>query len=294
MNNYNTKIEKYQGELPKNKEYKFIQHIQCNNVTDSTYMTWKPQSYVKRLTGRTFVNTKTGEVKDYMPKVEGEQLRNRRSLRKIFVDLRRLITTNYEGGESEIFLTLTYREQTNDPKKILKDLDVFNKRLKRIYPTIGYIHVVEPHASGCWHVHSLLKHIDGTPFNMTYEDAFKLWGQGYVTVERLNSVDNIGAYFMAYFTNMEIEDKDLHKYQDDIKEMPRADGNGVKKVIKGKRLDFYPDYMKIYRASKNLKKPEKVHETKGKKTYEAKYKLTYIDEHGNAGESYIKKEQWKK
>jgi hypothetical protein len=296
MNNYNTRIEKYQGALPKKKEYKFTKIIQCNKVIDVLKMTWKPKSYIKKLGGRAYINTKTGEVNEFMPKTEGIQMRNRRSLKMIFANLRQLITTNYEGGEAEKFLTLTYRDQHNDPAKIYKDLDTFNKRLRRAYPQIAYLHIVEPHGTGNYHVHSLLKQTDGSPLGMTYEDAFKLWGQGWVTVEELNNVDNIGAYFIAYFSNLEIADEDLHKYEGDIKEMPRTDGSGTKKVIKGKRLDFYPDYMKIYRGSKNLKQPEPIQAVPEgyEKTYEAGYKLTYINENGNEGESYLKKEQHKK
>jgi len=290
MNNHNTKIEKYQGKIPRRKKFKYSKILQCGKVIDAVYMTWEPKAYVKRLKGREYVNLKTGEVREYMPKQDGVQMRNRRSLRKIFVDLRQLITTNYEGGQSEKFLTLTYREQTNDPKKIYKDLDIFNKRLKRAYPAIAYIHIVEPHASGNYHVHSLLKLTDGEAFDMTYDKAYKLWGQGFVKVENLIDVDNIGAYFVAYFSNMEITDSDVEKYPDDIIEK-----NG-KKYIKGKRLDYYPDHMQIHRDSRNLKKPRKIEEIPKthNKTYEVKYKLTYTDEYGNTEESYLEKEQWKK
>jgi hypothetical protein len=131
---------------------------------------------------------------------------------------------------------------------------------------------------------------------MTYEDAYKLWGNGYVTVEDLNNVDNVGAYFIAYFSNMEIADEDLHKYPDDIKEMSRQDGNGTKKVIKGRRCDFYPDYMQMYRNSRNLKKPEVVEDIDEnfKKTYEAAYRITTTDPKGNSSDTYIKKEQYKR
>ena len=310
MSNYITTIEKYQGHLPKNKFYKFTRIVKGHNVIDVVRMTKKPECQITKIKAGIYLNkktgkyrlfdnyaiyTKTGEVKK-MPKKDGKQFRNRRSLRKIFTDLRRLIETNFQGGESNKFLTLTYREQHNDPKKILKDLDAFNHKLKRAYPKIAYIHIVEPHASGNFHVHSLLRQMDGSPIEMTPQDAFKLWGQGYVTAEDLNNTDNIGAYFIAYFSNMEIADEDLHKYKDDIKEIPRQDGNGTKKVIKGKRLDFYPDYMKIYRNSKNLTKPEVIEKVNDdyKKTYEAAYKITNTEENGNKSEVYIKKEQYKK
>jgi hypothetical protein len=254
-------------------------------------MTRKPKCTAKKLSKNEYVNIKTGEVKNFMPKLKGVQFRNIRSLKMIFKNLRQLITTNYEGADNEIFLTLTYKEQHNDPKKIYKDLDTFNKRLRRAVPDIGYIHIVEPHESGNFHIHSLLKRCDGEPFDfMDYKQFHKMWGHGYVTVEALNNVDNIGAYFIAYFSNMEIEEKDLDKYQDDIKEK-----NG-KKYIKGKRLDYYPDYMYIYRNSRNLKKPETVGEIEDdyKKTYEAAYKITTTDNAGNPTETYLKKEQHKR
>ena len=312
MSYYNTVIEKYQGAIPRKFEYKFTRMIKGHNNIDVIHMTNEGKCHIERkgltkgfykykgeirLSRKYFINSQTGEV-EKMPIINGNQMRCKRSLRKIFTDLRRLIETNFQGGESNKFLTLTYRgeEQHNDPKKIFKDLDIFTKRLKRAYANIGYIHIVEPHASGNYHVHSLIKIIDGSPLNMTTDDIFKLWGHGWVTVETLNNVDNIGAYFIAYFSNMEIADEDLHKYKDDIKEVPRADGSGMKKVIKGKRMDFYPDYMKIYRNSLNLKKPMLITEIPDDftKSFEQTYKITSTDTEGNSAESYLKKEQHKR
>jgi hypothetical protein len=308
MNNYITTVSKFQGEIPKDRNFLFESFTMCNNVVDVVRMTHKPKSHIKKLskefyeyqgdvklTSKYFINQESGEV-EKMPTIDGNQMRNRRSLRVIFKDLRQLITTNFEGSENETFLTLTYQEQTNDPAKIYKDLDRFNKRLRWAIPDVGYIHIVEPHASGCWHVHSLIKHEQNPKgISMTYETFYELWGQGYVTVEDLNNVDNIGAYFIAYFSNMEIAEKDLHKYEDDIKEMPRADSTGVKKVIKGKRMDFYPDYMKIYRNSKNLKQPKKIQAVPEgfKKTYETTCKISTPLTVGTA-DTYIRKEQHKK
>jgi len=299
MFNYITSIKKIQGDIPKKTKIKYSKYVKQNNVIDLTRLTWKPKAHIKKISKHKFILLETKEEREFMPKVEGNQMRNRRSLRKIFVDLRQLITTNFEGEDCEKFCTLTYREQTNDPAKIQKDLNCYNLRLKRAYPGIGFIHIVEPHASGNWHVHSLIKNVNGEPLNATYEDIYRIWGHGYVTVEELHNVDHIGAYFIAYFSNMEIADEDLHKYKDDIKEMPRADGNGTKKVIKGKRLDFYPDYMKIYRGSKNLKKPEQINGVNPadyNMTYNATFQMSKTDT--NTGEytddTYINKKQYKK
>jgi hypothetical protein len=247
-------------------------------------MTREPECLIRRLGNNQFVHIKTGEVKEFMPKIEGVHFRNIRSLKMIFKNLRQLITTNFEGSDCEAFATMTYADQHNDPKKIYKDLKIFNQKLKRRYPDIGYIHIVEPHASGNFHVHSLLKNVSGEKLDIDFVQVYDIWRHGWCTVDNLNNVDNIGAYFIAYFSNMEISDEDLHKYPDDIKE---KDG---KKYIKGMRLNFYPDYMYIYRNSRNLKQPEAITDIPDEfdKTYESAYKII-VDN----SETYVKKEQHK-
>ena len=64
---------------------------------------------------------------------------------------------------------------------------------------IDYIYVPEPHEKGDWHIHLLLKgnnelYIKNSVLN-------KIWGYGFVKVNRLKDVDNIGAYVSAYLTN---------------------------------------------------------------------------------------------
>jgi hypothetical protein len=193
MSYNNTKVEKYQGVLPKNKYWKYVKMTKCNHVIDVVRMTRKPECHIKRLTKKIYLNKKTGEVKEVMPKIEGQQFRNIRSLKIIFKNLRQLITTNFEGADCEQFLTLTYSEQHNDPKKIYKDLEIFNKRLKRAYPNIGYIHIVEPHGSGNFHIHSLLKDTTGKKLDLDFVKVYELWSRrGWCTVENLNNVDNRG------------------------------------------------------------------------------------------------------
>jgi hypothetical protein len=291
-NNFITVRKISQEAKPPKGFYHFSKITRQNRVIDVTRMTRTPKCFIRKISYNEYKDIRTGEVHKFMPKKDANgvltQMRNRRSLKKIFRDLRQLITTNFEGSDCEKFLTLTFRIQTNQPRYVGDCLNVFNMRLKREFPAVGYIHIVEPHASGNWHVHSLLKNTDGTWLNLDCDRMREIWGMGNVHIETLKNVDHLGAYFIAYFSNMEIQDEDLHKYPDDIKQMPRQDGNGVKNVIKGKRCDFYPDYMKIYRNSRNLKQPETIEAIpKGfKRTYEANYKIE--TEHGN---TFLTKEQ---
>lgn len=290
MNNNNTKILKYQGKKINPNFFIYKKFVVQNNVVDVFRSTWKPKCHIKKISKNTYQNLRTKEVHEYMPKdKDGNHIRSRRSLHKIFVDLRQLINTNFNYDDSEKFLTLTYRgeEQTNDPKKIYKDLDLFNKKLKYYFPSIAYIHVVEPHGTGNFHVHTLLKRMDLQPLYVDYDKMREMWGHGAVVVTAFKT-DNIGAYFIAYFSNLELSADELGKYQGDIEEK-----NG-KKYIKGRRLDFYPDYMQIYRGSRNLLKPEKNthHDLTGyKKTYNAMY---IVDNPENKEKDFFKVEQWKR
>jgi hypothetical protein len=153
---------------------------------------------------------------------------------------------------------------------------------------------MEPQERGAWHAHVLVrfeKPIDRIDYDMLRET----WGHGRIHVEELRDVDNLGSYFVAYMKGLEIKPGTEHEYEGDIREK-----NG-KKYIKGERLKFYPDYFKIYRASKGIEKP--TGETpRGKKwtrefprvTYEKDTTFTEVARDGNAVDLTIVKQQRKK
>jgi hypothetical protein len=181
--------------------------------------------------------------------------RNKRSLRKIFNDMRYLINTNFtqEENTQQVFLTLTYKENMQDYKRLYSDYEKFYKKLKRLYKEteLGYIVIMEPQERGAWHAHMLLKVFKGELY-FDYDKIREMWGQGAVFIEKLKNVSNFGSYFVAYMSNAEIDDKVIAQLEispDDVKE---KDG---KRYIKGTRLLYYKDYMQIYRHSRNIKKP---------------------------------------
>jgi len=309
MSNNITNFSRCQAEeIPEDITYKYYKEVHQANVVDVVKLSWEPwcaitkidaNTYYKnkrvKIDGETIIYVDDSEVYEFMPKDNetGEHMRNRRSLRRIFVTLRQLICTNFVGAQNEQFITLTYEgdKQTNDPKILHKDFKNFWDRLKRRYlgRDLSYISIVEPHASGNWHIHLLVKSNDGEPLIMHGNELYSVWRNGYVTVEDIKS-DNIGAYFIAYFTNMELSSpEDIAKYEgeEDIKEK-----NG-KKYIKGKRLDFYPDNMMIYRMSDNILRPSVTHgeplRSELKQTYASTVKMTTAEGH----DLYITTEQHK-
>lgn len=237
--------------------------VQNDDIIDYVALTFKPACHIKRVTKEIYLKGRYNEHGEFVTDgevfkvaVKEEHMRNRRSLRRIFKDLRQKIAHNYQGGINELFVTLTYADQTNDHVQVHNDFRAFWQRLKRAYPDkeLGYISIVEPHGTGMFHIHVLLREMRGEHLYIHFSDMDRIWGHGDVEVERLEHVDNIGAYFIAYFSNLEIPEDQVEKYaaEGDIEEK-----NG-KKYIKGKRLDFYPDGMQIARSSRNMGKPERV------------------------------------
>ena len=216
-----------------------------NGVTiiDLVRTSFIPQAHIKKISKTEYLKghykgdgtfLSDGEVYTFAEKEQ--HMRNKRSLRQIFRTLRQLIATNFKGGDSELFLTLTYAEQTNNPAQIHDDLVKFWKRLKYKHDTLKYIAIVEPHATGMFHIHMLLADTTGQPLFIPWEELRETWGLGMIEIDRLEDIDHMGAYFIAYFSNLELtpDEVTLYEEQDDIVE---KDG---KKYIKGKRLDFYP------------------------------------------------------
>lgn len=239
-----------------------------------------------------------GEVHEVRRK--DEPMRNRRSLKRIFKDLRQKIAHNFSGGLNELFVTLTYRgeEQTNDPQKVHNDFKCFWQRLQRAYAKeqLSYISIVEPHGSGNFHIHLLLLARGVEHLYIPYDHMQSIWSHGNVKVERLEDVDHMGAYFIAYFSNLELDPDEVAKYESegDVQEI-----NG-KKFIKGKRLDFYPDGMQIARSSRDIQRPEKltdgdaleaIAEAKRLRMSTTKV-IESVDMFGRTREAYVTTEQY--
>jgi hypothetical protein len=197
-----------------------------------------------------------GEVIEMQKKPdENGVMRNKRSLRMIFKNLRQLINTNFTDDDSDrqLFITLTYKENMQDDKRLKKDFEKFIKRLQYAYKEneLAYISIVEPQGRGAWHVHLLLKTLNQPNLFIPHEDIERLWGHGATRTERLRA-DNLGSYFIAYLSNAELSDEKIALMEVSAEDIKEENG---KKYLKGIRLKWYPDYMQIYRHSRNITKP---------------------------------------
>ena len=198
-------------------------------------------SQYRRLGKSSCVNLDTGEVISF--KRSEKRSDNKYEMYKTFATLRRVINLNFQGGHSELFLTLTYRTKMTEPEQLYQDFRVFWKRLRRKYPSVEYVAIVEPQHTGSYHLHVLIRRSDYALLYIPMEQLARLWDFGAAHVQRLKTVDNLGAYFSAHLANVDLSNDNSDKPQQ-------------KSIVKGARLNYYPARFKLYRCSRNIMRPK--------------------------------------
>lgn len=260
-----------------------VQHMEKSNY----------KANIKKLDKQRYVDLSTGEICNFSLSENRQQ--NINSLRQTFKKIRYLINNNFVGAKNELHITLTYKENMTDAKRLYNDFKRFMTRLKREFKSktsIDYISVVEPQQRGAWHCHCLLRFNDLKSVYLSNKKCSELWEQGFVTIHSLKDIDNIGAYLSAYLSDVEV------KEIDNLVEIERIEGQHkldvIKKVVegqekrfvKGGRLYLYPVGMNIYRKSKGILEPvrEKVSFSEAKKIvgfrephYQKKYMIENED-----------------
>ena len=233
-----------------------VKVTKMNHIVEIQYLSnQNTRQQIQKLNADQYVDLNTGEIKNFERTANRSEGLN--SLRKTFRRLRELINTNFTGAANELFITLTYKGelQTNDTKRVYDDYKKFMKRLKYKYKdvsTIDYINVLEPHQSGNFHMHALLRFNDVNTIYIPNDVLAEIWSNGFVSIQSLQHVDNIGAYVSAYLTDIEVS-ADAHG---ELVEEKEVQGGDKKKFIKGGRLHFYPSGVNIYRKSKGIADPE--------------------------------------
>lgn len=217
-------------------------------------------NHIQKLDKERYLNLKTGEIGEFKKgEVRSDSLN---SLRQTFKKLRYLINTNYEGAGNELFITLTYKENMTDVKRLYTDFKKFMLKFRykyeKQYGSIDYMTVVEPQERGAWHHHLLVRFNDmvGKKMYIPNNEVAALWGHGFTNMHSLNGVDNIGAYLSAYLADVELtEDNVFLAFDDNVEVVSKVVDGQDKKFIKGGRLHLYPSGMNLYRKSKGIKMP---------------------------------------
>ena len=225
-----------------------------------------------------------GEIK-YFERTENRG-QNLSGIAQSMKAVRDLINCNVTDPKKCRWLTLTYAENMRDREKLYNDRKAFWLRVTRWHKKHGisvpeYITIVEPQGRGAWHLHELWLYDFNAPF-LPNETVRNLWQNGFVTVKKLEDVDNVGAYITAYLCDVPLEEAeqnavDLQGFEIKEAEVTTDDGSKItKKLVKGLRLHYYPSGMNFYRTSRNVKRPsvEWMKESEAKKKVKAAT-LTY-------------------
>jgi hypothetical protein len=122
---------------------------------------------------------------------EKDVKRSEYSLKRSKNRIRRLINSNFDIFDK--FITLTFADNEKNLDYCNYEFKKFIQRLKYIYTDLEYIVVVEFQERGAVHYHMLCNL--GYVRNKTLQN---IWKNGFVKINRIDRVDNIGAYVVKY------------------------------------------------------------------------------------------------
>jgi len=194
----------------------------------------------KKLSDNQYLNTATGEIKTVTK--SSKEFRNVYSLRKTFFRLSVLISLNFVGNNSEVFISLTYDKKLTDEKTISRDIKNFWGRFCRFvddYKLYKAIFISEYQQNFNKHLHILLGRNDNKRISLSDPDIYSLWGNGYVDVRPIYDVDGLINYLSPFHNKKKME-----------------------------RTSFYKPYEKIFRCRGQINRPQKL-----KMSYESALKL---------------------
>ena len=234
-------------------------------------------SNYRRINSDKYYNHITGEIGLY--KNNTENMKSEASLRKTFRKAENVINLNFDGGESEIFLTLCYDYTMTDTRKLNADYNLFRKKFNRHFPECVYVTVVEYKRNGSLHLHIFLKSCNKERLFLDRDLLIKLWGQRGVYIQRINTREDV---------------KRLINYINPL-------------VCKKKRdcLTYYKRNFRILRISQNAVRPKIIKTTYGnalnmlkdlnyKKDNETAYDIISFSDNQSIKLNTIKKIQYRK
>ena len=125
-----------------------VDFIKSGNIVEIRYLEYRnTENHVKRIDKDHMLNNITGEVKDIQH--HEKRIDDLTSVRRSMANLRRIINANCEEPKKCKWVTLTYKENMQDTKRLYLDFKHFAQEIRRQYGPCEYIAVAEPQVS--WH-----------------------------------------------------------------------------------------------------------------------------------------------
>jgi hypothetical protein len=111
------------------------------------------------------------------------------SLRRTRARIVRLLDSN---PDLKVFITLTFKDNIQELGEANAIFKKFIKRLKRKQKDLKYLAVPEFQKRGAVHYHLLVN------FEMRNEELSAIWDQGFVMINRVKHINNLGLYISKY------------------------------------------------------------------------------------------------
>ena len=169
------------------------------------------------------------------------------------VNLRRLINCNVNGYGEEFtskFVTLTFKENIQDIRAANYEFKKFIKRLNYFMygektSRIKYSVVPEFQKRGAVHYHVIFYNL---PF-LKADLLSEVWGNGFIKINKLSNVDNVGAYVTKYMskeaTDERLEGEKLHFSSRGLYKPIEFNDKEDKKIVESLRDSLQLRHMKF-------------------------------------------------
>jgi hypothetical protein len=143
---------------------------------------------------------------------DDQRAKNREvSLMRARRDLRRIVNANIGKWGDDVtckFVTLTFKDNVKDLDMANYEFRQFIKRLNyKVYgekcSNLMYTVVIEFQKRGAVHYHVIF-------YNLPFTKAAvleKVWGNGFIKINKIDDVDNVGAYICKYLTKDNSDDR---------------------------------------------------------------------------------------
>lgn len=144
---------------------------------------------------------KSGGGRSSVANEEDKEVNREKVLSRARKDLRRLINANIQKHSK--FLTLTFADNVQDLDSANYEFKKFILRLNYHYGIkVKYSAVIEFQKRGAIHYHVVLYNLTEKVNVGVLKD---IWGQGFIKINSIKDVDNVGAYVCKYMTKTDDE-----------------------------------------------------------------------------------------
>lgn len=127
---------------------------------------------------------------------EDKEKNREKVFKRARTELRRLINSNVEDDSK--FLTLTFKDNVIDLDYANNEFKKFIKRLNYHFNIkVKYSCVIEFQKRGAIHYHVILYNLSG---RVDLHKLSDVWGHGFIKLNKIKGVDNVGAYICKYMT----------------------------------------------------------------------------------------------